>query len=274
MLTIRRALQVVALVGTLMIGVVAVALIVSQTSWFRDWLRRYIVRESKQYVNGELSIGGLSGNLLFGVGLSDVAVDVSGQRVVAVKALQVDYSVVQILSSGIVIDDIKIIAPTVRVERDASGWNLGRLVREQQQEADRKGPMRPISLPSIELTDGTVEIADKTGSTSYRLPSHVDGLHVKGSFEYAPVHYSVRLEDVHRGHSLVTPGAWTGVAVMDVRLVRPGADAAGAGPPERSRSCSLAEASTGHVPPAEPAPFAGTPGWRPILRLGGECTRT
>ena len=36
MLNIRRALQVVALVGTLMVGIVAVALIVSQTPWFRD----------------------------------------------------------------------------------------------------------------------------------------------------------------------------------------------------------------------------------------------
>jgi len=56
------------------------ALIVSQTPWFRDWLRRYIVRESKQYLNGELSIGHLDGNLLFGADLSNVAVDVSGER--------------------------------------------------------------------------------------------------------------------------------------------------------------------------------------------------
>ena len=91
----------------------ALALIVSQTPWFRDWLRRYVVRESKQYLNGELSIGGLTGNLLFGIGLTDVAVDVSGQRVVAVKALQVDYSVFQILSSGIIIDDIKLVSPNI-----------------------------------------------------------------------------------------------------------------------------------------------------------------
>ena len=97
---LRRSLQVVALVGTLMVGIVAVALIVSQTPWFRDWLRRYIVRESKQYLNGELSIGGLGGNLLFGVQLSDVAIDVSGERVVAVKTLEVDYSVFELDFEG------------------------------------------------------------------------------------------------------------------------------------------------------------------------------
>ena len=71
----------------MIVGVLALALIVSQTPWFRDWLRRYIVRESKQYLNGELTIGQLDGNLLFGVDLSNIAVDVSGERVVAAKAL-------------------------------------------------------------------------------------------------------------------------------------------------------------------------------------------
>jgi autotransporter translocation and assembly factor TamB len=194
--TVRRALQIVALIGTLLVGIVALSLIVSQTPWFRDWLRRYIVRESRQYLNGELSIGGLTGNLFFGVGLSDVAVDVSGQRVVAVKALQVDYSVFQILSTGIIIDNLKLIAPAIHVERDGNGWNLGRLVRKQAEEADRKGPRRPIALPSIELTDGTVVVGDKVGSTSYKIPSRIDGLHLKGSFHYEPVHYSVTLEDL------------------------------------------------------------------------------
>ena len=49
----RRTLQIVALVGTLFIGIIALALIVSQTPWFRDWLRKYVVRQAGQYVNGK-----------------------------------------------------------------------------------------------------------------------------------------------------------------------------------------------------------------------------
>ena len=63
---------------TLLFLPLAVALIVSQTPWFKDWLRRYVVRESEQYLNGQLSIGSLGGNLFFGARLTDVAVDVSG----------------------------------------------------------------------------------------------------------------------------------------------------------------------------------------------------
>ena len=190
----RRSLQVIALVGTIMVGIVAMALIVSQTPWFRDWLRRYVVRESKQYLNGELSIGRIGGNLLFGVDLSDVAVDVSGERVVAVKTVEVDYSIFDLISKGIVLDEIKLASPVIRIERDHNGWNLGRLVKAQAKEKDREGPRRPISLPRIEIADASVSIDDSLGANGYHLPARVDGLNVKAGYGYAPVHYSIDID--------------------------------------------------------------------------------
>src|SRR6185436_15507317 len=193
---LRRLLQVVALVGTIMVGVVALALIVSQTPWFKDWLRRYIVRESKQYLNGQLSIGGLGGNLLFGVDLTNVAVDVSGERVVSAKALELDYSVFELLSKGIVLSQITIDQPILRLDHDASGWNLSNLVKKQQQEAERRGPMRPISLPAITVTDATVAIHDSVGTSGIDVPEAIGDLDIKAGFEYAPVHYSLTLDHV------------------------------------------------------------------------------
>jgi hypothetical protein len=194
MKVLRRLMQVLALVGTLCVGILAFALIVSQTPWFRDWLRRYIVRESKQYLNGELAIGGLHGNLFFGVNLSDVAVDLSGERVIAMKTLEVDYSVIDFITEGVVIDGIRIAEPTVIVERDGNGWNLARLVRKQEREADRRGPQRPISLGSIEIVNGTVDVRDEHAPAGLRIPDRIEGLSVDAGFEYAPVHYTVTLD--------------------------------------------------------------------------------
>jgi len=191
MRALRRILQVFTFVGTLLVGVLALALIVSQTPWFRDWLRRYIVRESKQYLNGQLTIGGLGGNLLFGIDLSDVAVDMSGERVVAAKALQVDYSVFQLISKGVYVDQIKIDQPMVQLEREANGaWNLTRIMKPQEREADRRGPMRPISLKSIEVADASVEVRDQVAE-GVKVPRRFNDVDLKGTFEYAPVHYSV-----------------------------------------------------------------------------------
>jgi autotransporter translocation and assembly factor TamB len=196
MRAIRRLLQVVAFVGTLLVGVVAVSLIVSQTPWFKDWLRRYIVRESAQVLEGDLSIGRLGGNLFFGVRLDDVALDVAGERLVAVRAIEVDYSVFDFISRGIVIQEIALREPVVRAARDADGWNLGRLVKREEREADREGPGRSIALESVEITDGRVTIDDRAPAEGYRLPERVEGLNVRAAFHYEPVHYTVDIEHV------------------------------------------------------------------------------
>ena len=180
--------------GTLLVGVVALALIVSQTPWFRDWLRRYIVRESKQYLNGELSIGSIGGNLLFGVQVSDIAVDLSGERVVAAKGLEVGYDVFQMISKGVILSEIKLIEPKITLERDGRGWNVSHLVKKQEKEANREGPRRPIDLQAIEIADGRITIADHTGADGYRLPGVIEDLDLKASYAYAPVHYSVVID--------------------------------------------------------------------------------
>lgn len=196
MRAIRRILQVAAFVGTITVGVLAVALIVSQTPWFRDWLRRYIVRESKQYLNGELAIGGIGGNLLFGAQLSDIAIDVSGERILSVKGLELDYSVFQLVRTGLVLSEIKLDQPYLLVQRDANGLNLGNLVKKQRKEADREGPGRPISLPSIEISDGRIALRGAIAGDGLTLPEEIGDLDVKGGFEYEPVHYSVKVDHV------------------------------------------------------------------------------
>ncbi len=198
----RSTLRIVALVGTLLIGIVALALIVSQTPWFRDWLRKYVVRQSSQYVNGTVSIGSLGGNLFYGIELGDVAVAVNGEHILTLKNVEVKYSLAQLVSQGVMVQQIRVNQPYVLVRHDAGGWNLAKLLKRQQQEADRQGPAKPITLPDIQIVDGRLAIDDRLPSPRYTLPARVDGLNVKASFAYAPVHYSVTLERLtFNGHA-------------------------------------------------------------------------
>ena len=77
-------------------------------------------------------------------------------------------NVFDLVSRGIVVDRIALTAPSVRLVRDGGGWNVSRLVKRQRREADREGPGRPVSLPSIAIVDGAVTIDDRVGSTAYR----------------------------------------------------------------------------------------------------------
>src|SRR5262245_23060262 len=218
---VKRLLQVVALVLTLVIGAAAAALIVSQTAWFKNWLRGYIVSEANQYLNGELTIGRLGGNLFFGVELENVGVTVDGSEVVSVRDLGIDYSVFELISKGMSIDDIRLNKPVLHLRRDGDTWSLATLIKRQTSEADRSGPMAPIEISDIGISDGSIVIDQPVGTSGVNVPERLDRLDARLSFKYEPVHYSIELSHVSfRGtHPEIGLNALSGgIAVRDDTL--------------------------------------------------------
>jgi uncharacterized protein involved in outer membrane biogenesis len=59
----RRWIRALVIILMLVIGAGAAAVVVTQTAWFCDWLRGYIVNQANQNMNGRLSIGRLGGNI-------------------------------------------------------------------------------------------------------------------------------------------------------------------------------------------------------------------
>jgi autotransporter translocation and assembly factor TamB len=190
---LRRTLRVIALVATIVVAIIVLALVTSQTPWFKNWLRKFIVREANQYVNGTLSIGSLGGDLFYGIQLGDVSIEVNGERVVALKRLEVKYSIAELVSSGITVRQIRLEQPFILLRRDESGWNVASLVKREQQEANRQGPGKPMTMPDIEIVDGHVQIDDRAPSGAYTLPKQIAALNAKAAYAYEPVHYSVTL---------------------------------------------------------------------------------
>src|SRR5947199_8976130 len=114
----RRLLHALIVVMTLVIGATGAVIIVTQTAWFKNWLRVYIEREANQYLNGNMTIGRLGGNLFFGVELENVGVSMDGSEVVAVKDLGVDYSVFELISKGLSLDNIRMNQPVLYLRRE------------------------------------------------------------------------------------------------------------------------------------------------------------
>jgi uncharacterized protein involved in outer membrane biogenesis len=81
----RRLVHVLVIVLMLVVGATAAAIVVSQTAWFKNWLRGYIIQESARYLNGRLTIERLGGNLFFGVEMENVGVSMDGTEVVAIE---------------------------------------------------------------------------------------------------------------------------------------------------------------------------------------------
>jgi len=193
---VRRLVHILVLVLTLVIGAAAAAIIVSQTAWFKNWLRGYIVREANKYLNGTLSIERLGGNLFFGVEMGNIGVSLNGSQVVAVKDLGLKYNVFELISKGLSVDNIRLDHPVVYLRREGDTWELSRLVKHEQTEADRSGPGRPIAIDSIQIADGAVAIDSPVGTSGVEVPKRFEHLDAKLSFRYEPVRYSIEITNI------------------------------------------------------------------------------
>jgi len=218
---LRRLVHVFVIVLTLVVGAAAAAVIVSQTAWFKNWLRGYIVREANGYLNGKLSIQRLGGNLFFGVEMENVGISMNGSQVVAVKDLGLDYNVFELITRGLSVDSIRLNQPVIYLRREGDTWTLSRLVKKQEQEADRSGPMKPITIDDIGVSDGSVVIDGPVGTSGVNVPDRVDHLDAKLNFKYEPVHYSIEITHVSfRGSDpeLAVNALSGGVSVRDDAL--------------------------------------------------------
>src|SRR3989442_9992474 len=183
---VRRLVHALVIVLTLVIGAAAAAIIVSQTAWFKNWLRGYIVREANQYLNGTLTIERLGGNLFFGIEMENVGVSLDGTPVVAVKDLGLDYNVLELISRGLSVDNIRLDQPIIYLRREGDTWSLSRLVKKQEQEADRRGPAKPSPIDATGITDRPRVFDSPVGTPGVDGPKRLDHLDAQLSLKHEP----------------------------------------------------------------------------------------
>jgi len=143
----RRWVRGLVIALILVVSMSTAAVLATQTAWFKNWLRGYIVREANSYLNGELSIGRLGGNLFTGVEMENIVLSMGGRPVLTMKDAGVEYSVFELVSKGLSIRQIRLNQPTIYLWRDGDAWSISKIVKAQRREADRTGPSRPLASP-------------------------------------------------------------------------------------------------------------------------------
>ncbi len=174
---VRRVLRYLAVAVLSLVVLLGAGVAVTQTSWFKNWLRQKAVSQAAQYLNGELHIASLRGNLFTGVELAGVSLRHEGQTAVAMDRLAVQYSPLTMMSEGIVLDSLTLENPTILLQRDNAGWNFNRFVRTRQNTGGRGAP--PIAMSAVIITNGHVIVKDRD-----RLIEDLTSLNTRFSFAY------------------------------------------------------------------------------------------
>jgi autotransporter translocation and assembly factor TamB len=160
---------------------------VTQTSWFKNWLRQKAVSQAAQYLNGELTITRLQGNLFTGVELGGVALRHEGQTAVAVDRIVVGYSPLTMITGGVVLESITLDNPSILLQRDDTGWNVSRFVKTRRNTGGRGAP--PITMQSVVINNGHVIVKDRG-----RVIEDLTRLNTELSFAYEKPGVAVEIE--------------------------------------------------------------------------------
>ena len=156
---LRRLSRYVAIAVLSIVILIGAGVAVTQTSWFKNWLRQKAVSQAAQYLNGELTITRLSGNIFTGVALEGVTLHHEGQTAVAMDKLTVEYSSVTMISEGLILDSMTLDNPTILLQRDDADWNFRRFVKTRQNTGGRGAP--PITMDSIVINNGHLIAKDR-----------------------------------------------------------------------------------------------------------------
>jgi translocation and assembly module TamB len=126
----RRRVK-IPLIGAITLGllVVSLALLLTNSDWGRERVRRQLLSILQGQVNGRVSIGRVSGNLLTGATIADVAItDSAGNPFVTADTLHVAYRLRALLSRRIQLWDVRLVRPLVVLDRrPGQDWNFVRL---------------------------------------------------------------------------------------------------------------------------------------------------
>ena len=131
------------LLGLVLIGAAAV-FVLTGTDWGHERVRRIAQSTLSGMVHGKVKIGTVSGNLLTGMTVHDVAItDSTGAPFVALESFKGNYSVMSLLRKHIWIQDAVLVRPLIVLDRPPNGtWNYQRIFKR---DTTPKPPNQPPS---------------------------------------------------------------------------------------------------------------------------------
>jgi uncharacterized protein involved in outer membrane biogenesis len=113
--------------------VVGIIIAITQTQIFRDRLRSAALTELDSLINGQVRIGRLNGDLITGLSIDSIAIDVDNGPFVRIPRVEIAYNFFALPGKTISIRKLTLTHPEVTFSRPRGGrWNLSDLLRDRK----------------------------------------------------------------------------------------------------------------------------------------------
>jgi hypothetical protein len=212
---LRRAgvisLRVAGVIAALVAVSAGAMMLILQTRWGGERLRRQLVARVNHQIQGELAVGRLAfeGERLI---VWDVRLrDPDGNQVAQVARAEVDFRVMRLLRQEVRLSAVVVESPRLMVESESAGTNLSRALAPRQK-APPKTPPKPktakegwvIRLDRFDLREGGLLVASADGPKR-KQTLHLEGLQSFVSLRYATGNGSTDLLFRLDGRSVLAP---------------------------------------------------------------------
>jgi translocation and assembly module TamB len=163
---LRRLGRVLLGIVIVLFGIVALAgitiLVLTATDWGHERVRRFALAQLQSRVHGRVSIGRLSGNLVTGLTIHDLAIsDSSGAPFLAAQEASARYALGALISKRIWLDDVRLVRPLIVLDKPPGGeWNYQRIFARDTTQPPSTGPGFGswIRLQNISVVDGDLVV--------------------------------------------------------------------------------------------------------------------
>jgi autotransporter translocation and assembly factor TamB len=191
----RRALLVLL---TLVVTCALAVVVVLHSDWLRDRLRRLAISQADKYLTGQLTIGHLSGSLFHDVVLDDVTLTQTDGVVMHATRVSVKYDWRMLVQRHLVLDDLLVEQPSLRVAAGPEGWNVGHLLRKR----DSTGAPLALLIDRLRLVNGDVDIVPASGEARHLRAVNADARLVRTSDRFIAQLTNVSLHDDASGYDV------------------------------------------------------------------------
>ncbi len=194
----RRWQRALLVVLTLIVTCVLAAVVVLRSDWLRDRLRRLAMSQAETYLTGELAIGRLSGSLFHDVVLDDVTLTQTDGVVMHAARVSVKYDWRVLVQRHLVLDDLLVEQPSLRLAEGPAGWNVGHLLRKR----DSTGTPLALLIDRLRLVNGDVDIVPAAGEARHLRAVNADARLVRTSDRFIAQLTNVSLHDDASGYDV------------------------------------------------------------------------
>ncbi|MGA9115457.1 MAG: hypothetical protein WB626_01640, partial [Bacteroidota bacterium] len=139
---------------------------ISQTQFFRDYLRDTLLERLRTALHAEVQLGQLTGNLITGVSLDNISIKAGGDFVLGAERMDLSYDLFALPGNTLSLDRLVLVRPQVKLLRGKDGiWNFERMLKEGPAgAAQEEGLPWVILLNEVQLQEATVTLLDSTSA--------------------------------------------------------------------------------------------------------------